>query len=156
MRSKPFRGVTRAGAWASLCVGIATLIVAGHAFAQHPFWTFEVVEVVDEDRGTHTIRLSPAPPGIHYPRTCVELVIRSRYRRGVGVGPQLTTLFTPQAYDKAIKKLRQAQIQNELVRLGSLQLGFGKIEDAHECEVASNGLAILTYATGLPAVYSVY
>ena len=121
-----------------------------------PLWTFEVKEIVERDELSHTLRLIPAPPGVHFPRTCPEFVVHATFERGVGVTLRHLPVFDEDGYRRAIRMLRDAQALDRLARLGSLDRGFGPIEGKPDCEVASAGLGILLGDDGLPSVYSVY
>jgi hypothetical protein len=132
------------------------LLAAPQRRIDPPLWTFEVKEIVERDALSHTLRLIPSPPGVHFPRTCPEFVVHVTFERGVGVTRHHLPVFDEDGYRKAIRMLRDAQALDRLARLGSLDRGFGPIEGKPACEVASAGLGILLGDDGLPSVYSVY
>lgn len=137
-------------------VCVFALLIGAESRAQMIAWTFEVAEVVDLGPTEHTIRLVPAPPGTRYPRRCEEFLIHSQFVRGAGGGGVLLELYTIDAYEQAIRRLRAAKALDELARVGSLNEGFALVEGKPDCEVTSHGLAIVKGPDGIPAVYSVY
>lgn len=124
---------------------------------ERPVWSFEVRELIEVAPLTHVIHLVPVPPGIHFPRTCKELVIHAHFEHGKGVPRSLREYFTEEGYDRAIRQIRRALVSSELVWLGSLAGGFGELEGAgDECLVASSGLAVVAEPDQRPAIFSVY
>jgi len=143
---------THAAALAVCCV-----VASSAAFAEQRLWTFEVRELVEIAPLAHDIRLVPAPRGIEFPRTCKELVIHARFRAGQGVPLPYKRFFTEEGYSQAIRQLQEARVNDDLVKLGSLDRGFGRSEDAsEECVVFSSGLAILMDPDQEPAIFSVF
>lgn len=135
---------------------IAVLAAPLSAAAQ-TVWTFEVREVVETSATEHLLRLAPAPPGVEYPRTCDEFVVRVKLNRGQGVPEHLYRYFDIVGYERAIRRIREAKHRDELLRLGSLDRGFGFGPDSsNECEVSSAGLGILPAASSRDTIFSVY
>lgn len=122
-----------------------------------PVWTFEVRDVVEIDETSHVITLVPAPRGLEYPRTCRQFVIHAQLSLGQGVPIALYRHFDREGYGVAIQKIQQARIEDQLLRLGSLDRGFGLQPDSDdECEVRSAGLGLLPDADAHDAIFSVY
>ena len=143
---------------APLVVALAALLLAAPSAgrAEEPVWTFEVREVVEHGETSHEIRLTPAPPGVDYPRTCAEFVIRANLEPGRGVPVRLTRYFDKLGYAVAIQKIRQAKSRGELLRVGSIDRGFGLGDPEKECEVESHGLGLLLDRDKQGTVFSVY
>ena len=132
-----------------------TFIVGASALAQdNTSWTFDVLEVlrlVDDDV---LVRLKPVPPGRTFPRSCDELTIHSTFAplkiKGTGRGTNRDE------HVEALRALLQAQAVKRIIRVGSIDTGFGSIPDKPKCEVASRVLRRLMEDDGVWAVYSFY
>ena len=133
-----------------------TFIVGASALAQdNTSWTFDVLEVLRLGDDDVLVRLKPVPPGRTFPRSCDELTIHSTF------APKKVTL--PIARDisrdehlEALRALLQAQSAKQILRVGSIDTGFGAIPDKPKCEVASRALKRLIEDDGVWAVYSFY
>ena len=118
-------------------------------------WTFDVLGVLHRGDGDVVVRLKPVPPGREFPRSCGELTIHSTFaprkvNAAVGRG------ITRDEHLEAIRALLQAQTVKQILRVGSIDTGFGAIPGAPKCEVASRAFRRLMEDDGAWAVYSFY
>ena len=117
-------------------------LATGSARAEAPSWTFEVVEIVDATDGGHVLHLVPAPRGEELPRSCEVFVVHARYDDGQWE-PSMRRYVSRESHRKSLRRLRQAQASNFLIRFGAGGQGFGAIAGASSCEVSSRGLSTL-------------
>ncbi|MFQ5418026.1 MAG: hypothetical protein ACE5FL_13420 [Myxococcota bacterium] len=135
---------------------VALLILASSPVlaASSSDWSFLVLEVAAEPPG-HRIRLRPVPPGHTFPRSCRTFVVHTLYDLD-GWSPAGRSGATHENHERSIRALVQAQITGEIVRFGSIGVGFAAIVDGDTCEVASHGLTYVVTPSGSGAVYSVF
>jgi len=117
-------------------------------------WTFDVLEVLRHGDGEVLVRLKPVPPGREFPRSCDELVIHSTFEPQQVASAARDT--SRNEHLEALRALLQAQAEKRLLRVGSIDTGFGAIRGKPRCEVASRVLRRLMEDDGVWAVYSFY
>jgi hypothetical protein len=117
-------------------------------------WSFEVLEVVEEQPG-HRIRLRPVPPGRVFPRSCRSFVVHTHYDLA-DWSPEGRRSATRKKHERSLRMLLQAQITGKIIHFGSVGIGFAAIADSDECEVASRGLTYVIKSDGSGGVYSVF
>ena len=134
----------------------AIAILGAPALAQdNTSWTFDVLEVTDRGDDLVLVRLKPVPPGREFPRSCDELTIHSTFSPRNVTAPAGRTI-TRDDYVDAIRTLLQAKMSKRILRVGSIDTGFGAIMDKPKCEVASRALVRLMEEDNVWAVYSFY
>jgi hypothetical protein len=117
-------------------------------------WTFDVLEVVHQGDDDVLVRLKPAPLGRKFPRSCDELTIHSTFapRKVQGSGRRTNR----DEHVEALRALLQAQAEKRLIRVGSIDTGFGAIPNKPKCEVSSRVLRRLLEDDDVWAIYSFY
>ena len=126
LRERPSTGRRRAAAgWLSLCL---VCVAAQAAADDNRSWSFEVAELREVNERHTVIRLRPVPPGRRFPRSCRELVLHAGFDRRQ-MTPRQRSFLDRRGHDEAIRVLREAELTNELVRLGSIDTGFGAMKD---------------------------
>lgn len=146
----------RIGAMApALLLGIAAGIlgIGDPARADTREWSFEVLDVTNVGPDTNVIRLRPAPPGEHFPRSCETFIVYSFYdiEDWSGAGRRIA----PQSgHERSVQMLLQAQIMHTIVRLRSVGRGFGARPEAPRCEVSSRALNFALDPGGAAVIFS--
>ena len=142
---------------AAATLAVAALALAGvpAAAQDNTSWTFDVLEVTDRGDDAALVRLKPVPSGREFPRSCDELTIHSTFSPIGGTAPSGRRI-TRKDHRDAIRALLQAQMSNQILRVGSIDTGFGAIQDKPKCEVASRALVRLLEEDNVWAVYSFY
>jgi len=141
---------------------VAALSLAALAMASAPAtaidntsWTFDVLDVVIELDDNVLVRLKPVPPGRNFPRSCEELIIHSTFAPRKIHTPSGETI-SQDSHLEAIRTLLQAKNAKNLLRVGSIDTGFGAIPGKPKCEVASRAFSRLMEEDNVWAVYSFY
>ena len=146
-----------APAWAGRQICFALLVslaVSPEVSAEdNRSWSFEVVRLQEIDDRRTVIHLRPIPPGKRYPRSCKELVLHAEFDP-TKMTPEQRSFLYRRGHDEAIRLLREADLTKKLVRIGSMDTGFGAIPGRPRCEVASRGLRVLSEDEGGRAIYS--
>lgn len=139
---------------AVLVLGVLAIAGAPAIAEDDRSWTFDVLEVVWHGDDDVLVRLKPAPSGRKFPRSCDELTIHSTFapRKVKGYGRDTSR----DEHVEALRALLQAQAQKRLIRIGSIDTGFGAIPDKPKCEVSSRVLRRLIEDDDVWAIYSFY
>ncbi len=140
---------------AATLLALASLWGAAASAGDNTSWTFTVLEVRQVVADRVLVRLKPTPPGKGFPRSCDVLTIHSQFDQAHLYG-DFARRITRADHLKAIRALLQARITGEILRVGSIDTGFGAIPNLPRCEVASRSFNLLIEEDGVPAVYSFY
>jgi hypothetical protein len=129
---------------ALVIVACALALVAHESLAQNrpESWTFEVIEVAPTDPEGHIIRLRPSPSGRRFPRSCENFILYAIYDTSSWSDSGREKVERA-GHDRAIRKLEQAIVTRDIVRLGTLNRGFAAIDDKSRCEVATRALQVV-------------
>jgi len=140
---------------AALSLAAITVAAAPTAAEDNTSWTFDVLEVVQKRDDDVLVRLKPVPPGRDFPRSCDELTIHSTFAPSKVITPSGRKI-SRNAHSEAIRTLLQAKTAKSILRVGSIDTGFGAILGKPKCEVASRAFARLMEDDNVWAVYSFY
>jgi len=134
----------------------AIALVGAPAIAQdNTSWTFDVLEVTNQVDDNVLVRLKPVPPGREFPRSCDELTIHATFAPRKVSSPRGRTITRDDQID-AVRALLQAKLSKQILRVGSIDTGFGAIPEKPKCEVASRAFVRLLEEDNVWAVYSFY
>ena len=136
-------------------LALASLAGAAASARDDTSWSFTVLEVRQVVGDRVLVRLKPTPPGKDFPRSCDVFTIHSRFEQD-HLNDAYAHRITRADHLEAIRALLQARATGKILRVGSIDTGFGAIPDRPRCEVASRSLSVLMEDDGVPAVYSFY